>query len=290
MFNRRIATAVIGVLGLMCLVMPDLYSQDTARNVKCYVSGDEFALTAQTEKTDYKGLTFFFCKAGEKDEFNKAPDKYLKMMSDDHQYYLGAFMAAYLEMQKRLASDTISGIQPYANAVVMNSDILSKLDPTMDKEKLDDFKSLSANLKKAAAEFAAEQFTCPMHPDMIRASAGSCPICGMKLDKKPASIESARKRFKPFSEATISFSKVFLADPSKYSLFYCGMAGGYWMQGTKDIANPYYGASMLKCGDLVKWDEPLKKVGDDKHKDDGHKDGEHKDDGGMKHGGGGCCD
>jgi Cu2+-exporting ATPase len=26
-----------------------------------------------------------------------------------------------------------------------------------------------------------QQFTCPMHPDVIRDAAGKCPICGMNL-------------------------------------------------------------------------------------------------------------
>jgi hypothetical protein len=32
----------------------------------------------------------------------------------------------------------------------------------------------------AAAEQVAS-FTCPMHPEIVRAAPGSCPICGMKL-------------------------------------------------------------------------------------------------------------
>lgn len=31
---------------------------------------------------------------------------------------------------------------------------------------------------------AAAVFTCPMHPEIVRKEAGSCPICGMKLVPK----------------------------------------------------------------------------------------------------------
>lgn len=32
---------------------------------------------------------------------------------------------------------------------------------------------------------------------------------------------------------------------------YCPMADGFWMSTEKNIENPYYGASMLKCGRVV---------------------------------------
>ena len=28
-------------------------------------------------------------------------------------------------------------------------------------------------------------FTCPMHPEVLQAAAGTCPKCGMKLETKP---------------------------------------------------------------------------------------------------------
>ena len=36
---------------------------------------------------------------------------------------------------------------------------------------------------------AAKQYTCPMHPEIIRDKPGSCPICGMALEPMVASIE-----------------------------------------------------------------------------------------------------
>ena len=32
---------------------------------------------------------------------------------------------------------------------------------------------------------AATQWTCPMHPEIIRNEPGNCPICGMKLKPVP---------------------------------------------------------------------------------------------------------
>lgn len=35
----------------------------------------------------------------------------------------------------------------------------------------------------------AEQYTCPMHPQIVRDAPGSCPICGMALEPKTVSLE-----------------------------------------------------------------------------------------------------
>ncbi|MES1220589.1 MAG: heavy metal-binding domain-containing protein, partial [Bacteroidota bacterium] len=35
-------------------------------------------------------------------------------------------------------------------------------------------------------EAAKEQYTCPMHSEIIRDKPGKCPICGMDLVKKEA--------------------------------------------------------------------------------------------------------
>ncbi len=36
-----------------------------------------------------------------------------------------------------------------------------------------------------------------------------------------------------------------------WSLYYCPMADGYWLQAAEPVANPYYGKAMLRCGDKV---------------------------------------
>jgi YHS domain-containing protein len=35
----------------------------------------------------------------------------------------------------------------------------------------------------------AEQHTCPMHPEVVRSAPGACPICGMALEARTASLE-----------------------------------------------------------------------------------------------------
>ncbi|CAF3291912.1 unnamed protein product [Rotaria sp. Silwood2] len=66
------------------------------------------------------------------------------------------------------------------------------------------------------AEAAAEIYTCPMHPQIIRDQPGNCPICGMRLVKKEsggkkeevAALESLLKPTNEFVISTISVTSL----------------------------------------------------------------------------------
>lgn len=42
----------------------------------------------------------------------------------------------------------------------------------------------SAKTQPASTEPRAVQYTCPMHPDVVTATPGKCPKCGMDLMEK----------------------------------------------------------------------------------------------------------
>lgn len=71
-----------------------------------------------------------------------------------------------------------------------------------------------------------------------------------------ADLEELRASFEPLSDAVLKFVQHFgnpLDLPVKET--FCPMAlddGAFWLQTGKDIANPYYGASMLRCGEFKK--------------------------------------
>ncbi|MFH1567746.1 MAG: hypothetical protein ABIL09_07070 [Gemmatimonadota bacterium] len=62
-----------------------------------------------------------------------------------------------------------------------------------------------------------------------------------------AGLAAVRQAFAPLSEALIRTDL-----PGGLAVAYCPMAlnhrGAYWIQRTGEIANPYYGARMLRCG------------------------------------------
>jgi hypothetical protein len=38
------------------------------------------------------------------------------------------------------------------------------------------------------------EYTCPMHPEVVRAQPGSCPVCGMALEPRTVTVEEAQSR------------------------------------------------------------------------------------------------
>jgi Cu+-exporting ATPase len=46
-------------------------------------------------------------------------------------------------------------------------------------------------MEPAAAAGAGVEYTCPMHPEIVRPFPGSCPICGMALEPRTISLEDA---------------------------------------------------------------------------------------------------
>lgn len=62
-------------------------------------------------------------------------------------------------------------------------------------------------------------------------------------------LATLREQFKSFSVAMDTFLRG--AGAKGWQLFYCPMAEGYWIQSDAEVRNPYYGKSMLRCGDAV---------------------------------------
>ena len=50
---------------------------------------------------------------------------------------------------------------------------------------------LNPDARQPRAAPAGTEWTCPMHPEIVRSEPGSCPICGMALEPKTISLEDA---------------------------------------------------------------------------------------------------
>lgn len=84
----------------------------------------------------------------------------------------------------------------------------------------------------------------------------------LRADSGITDIELARTRFQGMSEAVISLQRRFGHHGSKeWYLAHCPMAfdnqGADWLQRGKQINNPYFGASMLRCGEIRESFAPL---------------------------------
>ena len=76
----------------------------------------------------------------------------------------------------------------------------------------------------------------------------------LKLLKSSKDITSARKHFKAYSDEMLVLMKTFGVVDKTVFVQRCPMAnndkGADWLSFEKEIRNPYFGASMLKCGEL----------------------------------------
>ena len=70
-------------------------------------------------------------------------------------------------------------------------------------------------------------------------------------------LADARKQFLPFSTALVDFVKPLRKQEQAFvglKVYHCPMAPkpGLWLQAKAPLANPFYGAEMLRCGEEIK--------------------------------------
>lgn len=63
-------------------------------------------------------------------------------------------------------------------------------------------------------------------------------------------IAAQRETFFNLSDNMIALTKEFKLSEKPVYVQYCPMADGSWLSDEKQIANPYYGKSMLTCGNV----------------------------------------
>lgn len=64
---------------------------------------------------------------------------------------------------------------------------------------------------------------------------------------KAGDLNALRQAFKPLSELMAK-----MEIPAGLAVAFCPMAKAHWVQADGKVANPYYGASMLRCGTIKK--------------------------------------
>ena len=83
-----------------------------------------------------------------------------------------------------------------------------------------------------------------------QAAAISKAVRGDDMKMLAPDIKAARTAFKPLSNSLIKYLAAIKVPKGTYYEVYCPMAKASWLQGDKKIANPYFGADMLTCGEI----------------------------------------
>jgi hypothetical protein len=104
------------------------------------------------------------------------------------------------------------------------------------------------SLKGVAEAAAAITAEAKEHADAVPATtATQAEAVGKATD-----IKAARVAFKSLSATLIAAASSTKEKTGRYYEAFCPMAGAAWIQSDKNVANPYYGASMLTCGEIRK--------------------------------------
>jgi Cu(I)/Ag(I) efflux system membrane fusion protein len=127
-------------------------------------------------------------------------------------------LTEYLEIHAALAADEINGVGEAVRAI---EDLVSQLDPNA-----------------ASGEHAEHYESIP------KALLAACEKLE-RADDIGAMRDAFADLFKPIS------MWVTMAKPKGMSVMYCPMRKAGWVQRGSEVANPYYGAQMLGCGEKV---------------------------------------
>ena len=132
--------------------------------------------------------------------------------------------ARYEAIHRALASDTVDGVADNALAI------------------------------QTAAEAAAEDFSA-QKAGVATANTDACrsllPEVARAAEKLAAAkdLKAARETFGELSRPMIRWREMATGERPKVA--YCPMAKKPWLQDSEEIANPYYGSKMLRCGEIV---------------------------------------
>ena len=194
----------------------------------CAWEGMKMKLSAFQSKMEYQGQTLYFCSEKEMKQFMaESADSYHEKFSQ-YAELMKKVIKDYLIIKKSLAADKTDLIAESAQRIVKYAQKAQKLVTR------DIFKAEREKLNKIAENMV---------------------VASKEISQHTHSIVHVRNNFRKLSDTLIEFVDDYSSSASLPPLvkFHCSMKkGGYWLQATEKIANPYYGKSMLRCGAKVK--------------------------------------
>ena len=130
-----------------------------------------------------------------------------------------------------------------ATAVRAGDPVLAMLDPyfriqtALSDDKTDGVKADALAIKTAATSLG---------------EAGTKIVATADALSATSDLASARVAFSALSDAVVAFSEKTKAAGDGVHTMFCPMANKQWMQKGEKVSNPYYGKSMLTCGEKKK--------------------------------------
>jgi hypothetical protein len=130
-----------------------------------------------------------------------------------------------------------------ATVVRAGDPVLAMLDPyfriqtALSDDKTDGVKADALAIKTAATSLG---------------EAGTKIVATADALSSTSDLAAARAAFSALSDAVVAYSEKTKAAGDGVHTMFCPMANKQWMQKGEKISNPYYGKSMLTCGEKKK--------------------------------------
>ncbi len=153
-------------------------------------------------KSDYDGTTYYFCTTDCKERFDKDPQSFLKPSTAPQASGLGPQASEVVDpvCGMTISIEDAAGKSDYNDQAYyfcslnckrrFDEDPPSFLKPrTEDQGPRTKDRGPRTESEARGPRPEASEWTCPMHPEIVRDGPGSCPICGMALEPKTITAE-----------------------------------------------------------------------------------------------------
>jgi Cu+-exporting ATPase len=141
---------------------------------------------------EHAGKMYYFCCAGCKEKFSADPAKYLMPRSLVGIASMSAHPAQIAPASTHGVSQPIVKIAaiPPATRSVGANEYTCPMDPEVRQQGAGHCPKCGMALEPVVAgvPVTKTEYTCPMHPEIVRDAPGSCPICGMALEPRTVSV------------------------------------------------------------------------------------------------------
>jgi Cu+-exporting ATPase len=153
---------------------------------------------------EHAGKRYYFCCGGCQEKFSADPGKYLHaggLHTSVSKTLVGIAPASSKPMQIAPAqvpshAHVAPGVDvPIPLSVTKNAnEYTCPMDPEVRQQGPGDCPKCAMALEPvlAAGPATKTEYTCPMHPEIVRGEPGSCPICGMALEPRTVTAEEEK--------------------------------------------------------------------------------------------------
>lgn len=163
-----------------------------------------------------------------------------------------AQLSGKFSMMKRPQTKSLEVSEEFRNQITSVADAYFQVKNGLVKDKLDESQKALAAIDQSLSKVNMGLVKDQAHDKWMEILNGMKDARAKMASAKD--IEEARKHFSMLSFHVLEMTETFGVNKDVVYKDYCPMAfgdqGAYWLSEQKDITNPYFGASMLACGEV----------------------------------------